>query len=100
MALSIASTSQFLYKRNFNENKWANVGAGVCKVQVTTKAGEFYFRINDGEKVSLLAAGRMVLRCCCPPVTGSLWPRGITDPGALDLGGVSVSTTPLRCFKD
>ncbi len=60
MAVSIANTSQYLFKRNFNENKWANVGTNLCKVQVFKKGGEFVFKINDGEKVSqpLLVEGR------------------------------------------
>ena len=56
MAFSIASTSQFLFKRNFNENKWASVGNNICKVQVTKKGGEFFFRINEGDKVSYEAS--------------------------------------------
>lgn len=54
MAVSIASTSQFLFKRNFNENKWAKVGSNVCKVQVIKKGGEFIFRVNEGDKVIIL----------------------------------------------
>jgi hypothetical protein len=52
MAVAIANTNQYLYKRNFNENKWAQVGERVCRVQVTEKSGEFYFRINDGVEVT------------------------------------------------
>lgn len=51
MAVAVANTNQYLYKRNFNENKWAAVGEAVCRVQVTEKSGEFYFRINDGVEV-------------------------------------------------
>lgn len=48
----IATARQYLFKRNFNENKWASVGTGVCKVKVTEKGGEFYFIIENGEGAS------------------------------------------------
>ena len=51
MALAIASTNQYLFKRNFNQNKWATVGKGACKIQVTGKSGEFYLKFNDGSEV-------------------------------------------------
>ena len=54
MAVAVANTNQYLYKRNFNENKWAAVGEKTCKVQVTEKSGEFYFKIYDGVEVGRL----------------------------------------------
>lgn len=51
MAVAVANTSQYLFKRNFNENKWTPVGKDMCRVQVTEKSGEFYFKINDGVEV-------------------------------------------------
>lgn len=52
MSVVVAATSQFLFKRNFNENRWARVGNNMCKVQVVEKGGAFYFKINDGNGVS------------------------------------------------
>ena len=51
MAVAIASSNQYLFRRNFNENKWAPVGKGVCKIQVMEKSGEFYFKFTDGSEV-------------------------------------------------
>lgn len=52
MAVAVANTTQYLFKRNFNENKWAAVGKRECRIQVAEKSGEFYFKINDGNEVA------------------------------------------------
>ncbi len=45
MNIAVASTSQYVFKRNFNQNKWQNISKGQCKVQVFVKGDEFYFKL-------------------------------------------------------
>lgn len=78
MAVTVASTTQYVFKRNFNENRWASVGTQVCKVQVVQRGSEFSFRINDGNGVSVGASNmlsKLGLRqrhwvCFQPPLIG------------------------------
>ena len=43
---SIASARQYIYKRNFNENVWQDVGSGACKINVKKKGNNFTLQIR------------------------------------------------------
>lgn len=49
--IAIASTNQYVFKRNFPERKWEPVGMSgkTCRVQVSMKNDEFYFKIQPEE---------------------------------------------------
>lgn len=53
--VAVASTSQYLYEWNFDEKEWAAVSDKTCKIQVTQKSSDVFFRINYGMEVAWLA---------------------------------------------
>ena len=66
MAVVIATTFQFTYKRNFSEKKWEMVGNHACKLQVKKKSGEFYLHITGKSEVCVcicVSLLKNVLRC-------------------------------------
>ncbi len=42
----IASTEQYIYKRNFNENKWQDVGNGACRIQIKRRNNNYTLHIR------------------------------------------------------